>query len=60
MTKSVRSVNILVRLDFMGNDVTNHSIREALDNMNYEFSYGDDYLQIIDAEIVDAFLTNHE
>jgi hypothetical protein len=52
MTKSVRSVNVLVRLDFIGNDVTNDSIKEALDNLDYNFSYSDDYIQIVNTEIV--------
>lgn len=52
MTKSVRSVNVLVRLDFMGHDVSNESIEEALHNMNYEFSYDDDYLRIVDTEVI--------
>lgn len=56
MTKSVRSVNILVRLDFVGHDVTTESIEEALANMNYTFSYEDTYLRIVNTEIVDTFV----
>jgi len=56
MTKSVRSVNVLVRLDFIGHDVSNESIEEALNNMNYEFSYDDDYLRIVNTEIVETFV----
>lgn len=56
MTKSVRSVNVLVRLDFIGHDVSNESIEEALHNMNYEFSYDDDYLRIVNTEIIDTFV----
>lgn len=60
MTESVRSVNILVRIDFKGHDVGNKSIEEALHNMNYEFSYDDNYIRIIDTEIVDTFVPSKE
>lgn len=56
MTKSVRSVNVLVRLDFVGHDVTNESIREALSNMDYNFNYEDNFVRIVDTEIVDTFV----
>jgi hypothetical protein len=55
MTKSVRSVNVLVRLDFIGHDVSNESIEEALHNMNYEFSYEDNHIRIVDTEIIETF-----
>lgn len=58
MTESVKSVNILVRLDFKGHDVGRESIEEALNNMNYEFSYDDDYLRIINTEIIDTFVSD--
>lgn len=57
MTESINSVNIIVRLDFKGHDVSRESIEEALNNMNYEFSYNDDYLRIINTEIVDTFVS---
>lgn len=57
MTKSVRSVNITVRLDFIGDDVTNATIEEAINNMVYSFDYSDNYLRIVDTEIVDTFVT---
>lgn len=57
MTKSVRSVNITVRLDFMGHDVSNEYIEEAINNMEYDFHYDDDYLRIVDTEIVDTFVS---
>lgn len=56
MTKSVRSVNVVVRIDFIGNDVSNDSVQEALHNMEYNFSYEDDYIRIVDTEIVDTFV----
>lgn len=52
MTESVRSVNIIVRLDFKGNDVSKEAIREAIDNMEYSFTYDDYYLKIINTEII--------
>lgn len=58
MTESVKSVNILVKLYFKGNDVSRDSIQEAIDNMEYSFSYDDDYLRIIDTEIVDSFVSS--
>lgn len=58
MTKSVRSVNVLVRLDFIGHDVSDKSIQEALDNMDYNFHYEDDYLRIVDTEIVNTFVSD--
>ena len=57
MTKSVRSVNITVRLDFQGNDVSNDVIEEAIDNMEYDFTYDDYYLRIVNTEIVDTFVS---
>lgn len=56
MTESIKSVHIMVRIDFKGHDVSRDSIREALNNMNYSFSYDDDYLRIINTEIVDTFV----
>ena len=58
MTESVTSVNVLVRIYFKGNDVTRDSIREALNNMDYSFSYDDNYLRIIDTEIIDDFVSD--
>lgn len=55
MTKSCKSVFITVRLDFHGYDVSRDSIEQALHNMDYEFSYDDDYLSLINSEIVDTF-----
>lgn len=57
MTESITSVNIVVRIDFKGHDVSRESVEEALNNMNYEFSYDDDYLRIINTEIVDTFVS---
>lgn len=56
MTQSVRSVDIIVRLDFKGNDVSRDAIEEAIDNMTYDFMYEDNYLRIISTEIVDVLL----
>lgn len=56
MTKSVRSVNVLVRLDFVGNDVSNESIEQAINEMDYNFTYEDDYIRIINTEVVDTFV----
>lgn len=58
MTESVKSVNVLVKIYFKGNDVSRDSLREALNNMNYSFSYNDDYLRIIDTEILDDFVAD--
>ena len=60
MTQSVRSVNIIVRLDFQGNDVSNDAIEEAINNMEYSFTYDDYYLRIINTEIVDTFVSGNE
>jgi hypothetical protein len=59
MTDSVRSVNILVRLDFKGKDLSNENIQEAIDNMEYSFVYDDYYTHIINTEIVDSFVPDH-
>ena len=56
MTQSVRSVNIIVRLDFQGNDVSRDAIEEAINNMEYDFTYDDYYLRIVNTEIVDTFV----
>lgn len=56
MTQSVRSVNIIVRLDFKGNDVSLDAIEEAINNMEYDFHYDDDYLRIINTEILESFV----
>ena len=60
MTKSVRSVNVIVRIDFIGDDVSNDSVEAALHNMEYNFSYEDDYIRIVDTEIVDTFVRDPE
>lgn len=60
MTKSVRSVNVLVRLDFQGDDVSRNVIEEALDNMEYDFTYDDYYLKIVNTEIVDTFVSQNQ
>lgn len=57
MTESVRSVDVIVRLYFKGHDLSNDSVTDAINNMDYNFSYGDDYLRIIDSEIVDIFVS---
>lgn len=56
MTQSVRSVNIIVRLDFKGNDVSHEAIEEAINNMEYNFHYDDNYLRIINTEILESFV----
>lgn len=56
MTESVTSVNILVKLYFKGHDVSRESIDEAISNMDYNFSYNDNYLRIVDTEILDSFV----
>ena len=50
------SVNIIVRLDFEGHDVSNETIEEAISNMEYSFTYDDYYLRILNHEIVDSFV----
>lgn len=58
MTDSVRSVNILVRLDFKGRDLSRENIEEAINNMEYNFIYDDYYLKILNTEIIDTFVPN--
>jgi len=58
VTESVKSVNVLVKLYFKGNDVSRESIDEALANMEYNFIYDDYYLKIIDTEILDTFVSD--
>lgn len=57
MTKSVRSINIVVRLDFMGHDVSRHNIENAINNMEYNFSYEDSHIRLVDSEIIETFAT---
>lgn len=57
MTQSVRSIDVVVRLYFQGNDVSREAIEEAVDNMEYNFHYDDYYLKIVDTEIVDTFVS---
>lgn len=59
MTEAVRSVNVIVKLYFKGRDLSNDSVTDAINNMDYNFSYGDDYLRIIDSEIVDTFVSEN-
>lgn len=59
MTESVKSVNVLVKLYFKGNDVSRERIDEALANMEYSFIYDDFYLKIIDTEIIDTFVPDN-
>lgn len=54
MTQSVRSVYVLVRLDFKGDDVSTNAVEDAVNNMEYSFAYNDTYLKIIDSEIVEV------
>lgn len=56
MTKSVRSVNVLVRLDLTGHDLSNEVIEDVIDNMEYSFVYEDSYATIINTEIIDTFV----
>lgn len=60
VTQSVRSVNIVVRLDFQGNDVSRETIEEAINNMEYDFTYDDYYLKIVNTEIVDTFVSSNQ
>lgn len=59
MTEAVRSVNVIVKLYFKGHDLSNDSVTDAINNMDYSFSYGDDYVRIIDSEIVDTFVSEN-
>lgn len=59
MTEAVRSVNVIVKLYFKGHDLSNDSVTDAINNMDYSFSYNDDYLRIIDSEIVDTFVSEN-
>lgn len=56
MTESVKSVNVLVKLYLKGHDLSRDSIEQALNEMNYEFSYNDDYVRIVGTEIIDTFV----
>jgi hypothetical protein len=60
MTESVRSVNVIVKLYLKGHDLSNDSITDAINNMDYNFSYSDNYVRIIDSEIVDTFVSEPE
>lgn len=60
MTKSVKSVYVIVRLDFQGHDVSNDVIAEAIDNMDYSFHYDDYYLSLMNTEIVDTLYSYKE
>lgn len=57
MTESVKSVNVIVKLYLKGNDLSNDSITDAINNMDYNFSYDNYYIRIIDSEIVDTFVS---
>jgi hypothetical protein len=56
MTKSVRSVNVLVRIDLEGHDLSNNVIEDVINNMEYSFVYEDDYATIMNTEIIDSFV----
>lgn len=58
MTESVRSVNVLVKLYLKGHDLSRDSIEQALNEMDYEFSYHDDYVRIVGSEIIDTFVAD--
>lgn len=58
MTKSAKSIFVVIRLDFMGDDVRDHVISDAVDNMVYSFEYEDQYIKLIDSEVVDSY-TEH-
>lgn len=60
MTKSVRSVNVLVRIDFIGHDVSNQSITDAINNMEYSFTHEDDHIRIVDSEIIETFVAEED
>jgi hypothetical protein len=53
VSKSVKSVYIVVRLDFQGHDVSNDVVTEAIENMDYSFHYDNYHLSLMDTEIVD-------
>ena len=57
MTEAVRSVNVIVKLYFKGHDLSNDSVTDAINNMDYNFSYDNYYIRIIDSEIVDIFVS---
>lgn len=60
MTKSIRSVNITVRLDIEGSDLDNDEIiLEVINNMSYEFIYDNYYTRILNTEIVDTFVPSN-
>ena len=41
MTESVRSVDVIVRLYFKGHDLSTGSVTDAINGMDYNFSYDD-------------------
>jgi len=59
MTESVRIVNVTVKLYLKGHDLSNDSITDAINNMDYNFSYDNDYIRIIYSEIVDTFVSEN-
>lgn len=54
MTKSAASVYVVVRLDFLGHDVGQESINEAIQEMDYDFKYESYHASLVDSEIVDV------
>lgn len=54
MTKSIKSIFVVVRLDFIGDDVRDHVISDAVDNMDYSFEYEDNFIKLINSEVVDS------
>lgn len=57
MTKSIKSVNIVVRLDIEGNNLDRESLEDVIHNMEYEFSYDNYYVRILNTEIIDTFVS---
>lgn len=54
MTKSVKSIKIIVRLDLQGHDLSQESIESIIQNMDYQFIYEDTYAKIIDSEVIEV------
>lgn len=54
MTKSIKTITVMVKLFLEGNDVGADSVQQVIENMDYNFSYEDEYVRIVDTEILDT------
>ena len=56
MTKSVRSINVVVRLDIQGYNLNDDAINDVINNMVYNFIYDNYYAQILNYKIIDTYI----